>query len=116
MKRDFDALTSETFDLIVVGGGIMGTGIARDAALRGINTLLLEKNDFASGTTSRSSRLIHGGLWGGDRLTLLGTKDEGSTHTQIASQLFQNGQHLFILPPSSAPLASCEASSPCPSP
>jgi len=62
MKRDFDALTSETFDLIVVGGGIMGAGIARDAALRGIHTLLLEKNDFASGTTSRSSRLIHGGL------------------------------------------------------
>jgi len=62
MKRDFNALTSETFDLIVVGGGIMGAGIARDAALRGIHTLLLEKNDFASGTTSRSSRLIHGGL------------------------------------------------------
>jgi len=50
MKRDFDALTSETFDLIVVGGGIMGAGIARDAALRGINTLLLDKNDFASGS------------------------------------------------------------------
>ena len=62
MKRDFNALTSETFDLIIVGGGIMGAGIARDAALRGIHTLLLEKNDFASGTTSRSSRLIHGGL------------------------------------------------------
>ncbi len=62
MKRDFDNFARETFDLIVVGGGIIGTGIARDAALRGIKTLLLEKEDFAYGTTSRSSRLIHGGL------------------------------------------------------
>ncbi len=62
MKRDFSVLTKETFDLIVVGGGIMGAGTARDAALRGLNTLLLEKEDFAYGTTSRCSRLIHGGL------------------------------------------------------
>ena len=62
MKRDFDVLVRETFDLIVVGGGIIGAGIARDAALRGLKTLLLEKEDFAYGTTSRSSRLIHGGL------------------------------------------------------
>ena len=62
MKRDFDTLVRETFDLIVVGGGIIGAGIARDAALRGLKTLLLEKEDFAYGTTSRSSRLIHGGL------------------------------------------------------
>ncbi len=45
-----------------MGGGIVGTGIARDAALRGLHTLLLEKKDFGYGTTSRSSRLIHGGL------------------------------------------------------
>ncbi len=62
MKRDFDELDKPTFDLIVVGGGIVGTGIARDASLRGLRTLLLEKEDFACGTTSRSSRLIHGGL------------------------------------------------------
>jgi glycerol-3-phosphate dehydrogenase len=62
LERDFDALTKETFDLIVIGGGIVGTGIARDAALRGLHTLLVEKDDFACGTTSRSSRLIHGGL------------------------------------------------------
>src|SRR4030043_64245 len=47
---------------MVVGGGIIGTGIARDASLRGIKTLLIEKEDFGHGTTSRSSRLIHGGL------------------------------------------------------
>ena len=62
MKRDFAELTGKTFDLIVVGGGIIGTGIARDASMRGLKTLLLEKEDFAYGTTSRSTRLIHGGL------------------------------------------------------
>jgi len=62
MKRDFDAIAKEKFDLIVIGGGIIGTGIARDASLRGIKTLLIEKEDFGYGTTSRSSRLIHGGL------------------------------------------------------
>lgn len=62
MKKDIGAIAGEKFDLIVIGGGIIGTGIARDAALRGIKTLLVEKEDFAYGTTSRSSRLIHGGL------------------------------------------------------
>lgn len=61
MKRDFGGLR-ETFDLIIIGGGIIGTGVARDAALRGLRTLLVEKEDFAYGTTSRSTRLIHGGL------------------------------------------------------
>ena len=51
MKRDFSSIDGRTFDLIVVGGGIMGSGIARDAALRGLDTLLLEKEDFACGTT-----------------------------------------------------------------
>lgn len=51
----------EHFDVIVVGGGCNGTGIARDAAMRGLKTLLLEKNDFASGTTGASSGMIHGG-------------------------------------------------------
>jgi glycerol-3-phosphate dehydrogenase len=54
--------TSDRFDLVVIGGGINGAGIARDADMRGINTLLLEMNDFGSGTSSWSSRLIHGGL------------------------------------------------------
>jgi glycerol-3-phosphate dehydrogenase len=62
LKRNFHDLDKRTFDLIIIGGGIIGTGIARDAALRGLDTLLVEKEDFASGTTSRSTRLIHGGL------------------------------------------------------
>lgn len=56
------ALGASTFDLLVIGGGITGAGIARDAALRGLTVALVERNDFASGTSSRSSRLIHGGL------------------------------------------------------
>jgi glycerol-3-phosphate dehydrogenase len=50
------------FDLAVIGGGINGTGIARDAAGRGLRTVLIEQNDLASGTSSASSKLIHGGL------------------------------------------------------
>ncbi|RKX38328.1 MAG: glycerol-3-phosphate dehydrogenase/oxidase, partial [Verrucomicrobia bacterium] len=49
-------------DLLVVGGGIVGAGIARDAAMRGIKILLAEQHDFSSGTSSRSSRLLHGGI------------------------------------------------------
>jgi glycerol-3-phosphate dehydrogenase len=50
------------FDLAIIGGGINGTGIARDAAGRGLRVLLVEMNDLASGTSSASSKLIHGGL------------------------------------------------------
>lgn len=60
--RNFQTISSEPFDLIVIGGGINGAATARDAALRGLKTILLEKGDFAGGTTSWSSRLIHGGL------------------------------------------------------
>ena len=50
------------FDLIVIGGGITGAGILLDASSRGKKCLLIEKNDFASGTSSKSTKLIHGGL------------------------------------------------------
>ncbi|MBI3219186.1 MAG: glycerol-3-phosphate dehydrogenase/oxidase [Bacteroidetes bacterium] len=53
---------NESFDLIIIGGGITGAGIALDAALRGLKVVLVEKDDFASGTSSRSTKLIHGGL------------------------------------------------------
>lgn len=56
------ALQSEEFDVVVIGGGITGAGIALDASLRGLKTALIEKNDFAYGTSSRSTKLIHGGL------------------------------------------------------
>ena len=56
------SLTDRTVDLLVIGGGIVGAGIARDAALRGLKVALVEQSDFAAGTTSRPTRLIHGGL------------------------------------------------------
>ena len=55
-------LTALEFDIVVIGGGITGAGIARDASMRGLNVALLEANDFAAGTSSRSTKLIHGGL------------------------------------------------------
>jgi glycerol-3-phosphate dehydrogenase len=57
-----DRLTARPYDLLVIGGGITGAGIARDAAMRGFRTALIEARDLASGTSSHSSRLIHGGL------------------------------------------------------
>lgn len=61
-QRAFAALSRDTFDVLVVGGGITGAGVARDAAMRGLRTALVEQDDFASGTSSRSSRLVHGGV------------------------------------------------------
>jgi glycerol-3-phosphate dehydrogenase len=55
-------LDDSALDLLVIGGGITGAGIARDAAMRGIGTVLVEQLDLAAGTSSRSSRLVHGGL------------------------------------------------------
>ena len=55
-------LANDQFDVLVIGGGITGAGIARDAAMRGLKTALVERDDFASGTSSRSSRLVHGGV------------------------------------------------------
>ncbi len=57
-----ERLESQTYDIVVIGGGITGAGIALDAASRGMRTALIEKSDFASGTSSRSTKLIHGGL------------------------------------------------------
>lgn len=57
-----NALRGQTLDVLVVGGGIVGAGVARDAAMRGLKVGLVEQSDFAFGTSSRSSRLLHGGL------------------------------------------------------
>src|ERR671916_906770 len=55
-------LENEQFDVLVLGGGITGVGVALDAATRGLRTALVERDAFASGTSSKSSKLIHGGL------------------------------------------------------
>ena len=59
---DLQALTSGTWDVVIVGGGIVGTGALLDAVSRGMRAALVEQDDIAAGTSSRSSRLIHGGL------------------------------------------------------
>ncbi len=61
-RASVQQLAQAPADLLVIGGGIVGAGIARDAAMRGFHTVLVEQGDFGSGTSSRSSRLIHGGL------------------------------------------------------
>lgn len=55
-------MTADAYDLVVIGGGITGAGIARDATLRGLKVALFEKGDYASGTSSKSSKMVHGGL------------------------------------------------------
>ncbi|HEV7686689.1 MAG TPA: glycerol-3-phosphate dehydrogenase/oxidase, partial [Acidimicrobiia bacterium] len=61
-ERYLERLASEPFDVLVIGGGITGAGVALDAAGRGLRTALVERGDFAAGTSSRSSKLVHGGL------------------------------------------------------
>ncbi len=60
--RAIEAMVAERFDVVVIGGGITGAGVALDAASRGYSVALVERADFASGTSSRSSKLVHGGL------------------------------------------------------
>ncbi len=62
VRPDWERLVGEHHEVLVVGGGIHGAGTARDAALRGIRTAMIERDDWASGTSSRSSKLLHGGL------------------------------------------------------
>ena len=60
--RSLAELRAEPLDVLIIGGGIVGAGVARDAAMRGLRIGLVEKHDLAFGTSSRSSRLLHGGL------------------------------------------------------
>jgi glycerol-3-phosphate dehydrogenase len=62
MRRAIDRLANEEFDLLVIGGGITGACVARDASLRGLRVALIEKNDFAHATSAHNSKLAHGGL------------------------------------------------------
>lgn len=62
LTRNLDAMTRKVFDLVIIGGGITGSCIARDAALRGLSVALVEKKDFSHATSSATSKLVHGGL------------------------------------------------------
>ncbi len=61
-QKNLLRIEDEIFDILIIGGGITGAGVSRDASMRGMKVCLLEQNDFASGTSSRSSKLIHGGI------------------------------------------------------
>ena len=61
-QEKINQLKQNFYDLVIIGGGINGVGVARDAALRGLKVAVIEKKDFASGTSSKSSKLVHGGL------------------------------------------------------
>ena len=61
-EQGLAALADGPYDVLVIGGGITGAGVALDAATRGYTVALIERHDFASGTSSRSSKLVHGGL------------------------------------------------------
>jgi glycerol-3-phosphate dehydrogenase len=94
-----ERLAAETFDVLVVGGGITGAGVALDAASRGLRTALVERDDFGSGTSSRSSKLVHGGL------RYLSQGDYGLVAQALAERqrLLRNAPHLvrplpFIVP------------------
>lgn len=62
MQRDLSVLAGQTYDIAIIGGGINGAATAREAALRGLKVTLIDARDFSAGTSSRSSKLIHGGL------------------------------------------------------
>ncbi|MEA2844306.1 MAG: glycerol-3-phosphate dehydrogenase [Actinomycetota bacterium] len=92
-------LAGEPFDVLVVGGGITGAGVALDAASRGLRTALVERDDFASGTSSHSSKLVHGGL------RYLNQKEFGLVTQSLAERqrLLANAPHLvrrmpFVFP------------------
>jgi len=85
-----DRLERESFDCVVIGGGISGAGVAREASLRGLSVALLEAEDFASGTSSRSSKLIHGGL----RYLAMGDVALVRTTALERKQIFRLAPHL----------------------
>ncbi len=91
-KHFVEQLSSQHFDLLVIGGGITGCGIALDAALRGMKVALIEKNDFASGTSSRSTKLIHGGLRYLKQLEFKLVRDVGTERAVV----HRNARHIVI--------------------
>ncbi len=98
-KHNLATLASTPFDVLVIGGGVTGAGVALDAAARGYRVALVEKNDFASGTSSKSTKLVHGGI------RYLPNFDFALVHEGVIERgiLLQNAPHLvhplaFVLP------------------
>jgi glycerol-3-phosphate dehydrogenase len=97
--RSLRRLADEEFDVLVIGGGITGAGVALDAAARGLRVALVDKGDFASGTSSKSSKLVHGGL------RYLQQKEYALVYENLAERqrLLENAPHLvhpltFLIP------------------
>ena len=102
-EMSFKALSDQRFDLLVIGGGITGAGVARDAAMRGLSVALIEAQDLASGTSSRSSKMIHGGLRylvAGDVAVVKESASERATLHRIAPHLAQKTP--YVIPTGSA--------------
>ena len=94
-QQNIARLGAGTYDVLVVGGGITGAGVALDAAARGLRTALVERDDFASGTSSKSSKLVHGGL------RYLQNGDVGLVYEALheRQRLLRNAPHLVkVLP------------------
>jgi glycerol-3-phosphate dehydrogenase len=98
---DLGRLRDETFDILVVGGGVTGAGIALDAATRGLAVAMVEQRDFAAGTSSRSSKLIHGGLRYLEQMNFAlvaeALKERGLLLTELAPHLVRPVPFLFPL-------------------
>jgi glycerol-3-phosphate dehydrogenase len=98
-SENLERLRNGVFDVLVVGGGITGAGVALDAAARGLRTAIVERDDWASGTSSKSSKLIHGGL------RYLQQKEYRLVYENLAERqrLLDNAPHLveplpFLIP------------------
>lgn len=85
-----EKMKTDTFDLLVIGGGITGCGIALDAAARGMKTALVEMQDFAAGTSSRSTKLVHGGLRYLKQLEVKMVAEVGKERAIV----YENGPHV----------------------
>ncbi|GCL73341.1 glycerol-3-phosphate dehydrogenase/oxidase [Paenibacillus naphthalenovorans] len=86
----FQKLAHQTFDLLVIGGGITGSGIALDAVARGMKTVLVEMQDYAAGTSSRSTKLVHGGLRYLKQLEVKMVAEVGKERAVV----YENGPHV----------------------
>lgn len=89
-EKIIEKLRDKTFDVLVIGGGITGAGIALDAATRGINTALIEMQDFSAGTSSRSTKLVHGGLRYLKQLDVKVVAEVGKERAIV----YENGPHV----------------------